>query len=781
MNEQKRRFNLAQLWRTVSPWAGGPLLLALVLGAFLCGWWLGSRKASTGQQAAATAEKEPTGDAQEEPTTWTCSMHPQIQQPKPGKCPICGMDLIPVTETGGELPSLRALELSPEAVALLNIETSRVERKYVTAEIRMVGKIDYDETRLAYITAWVPGRLDRLYVDFTGVEVRKGDHMVYMYSPELYSAQEELLLAKQAKMRLGDRAVTGGIDLYAAARERLRQYGMTEEQIKEIELRGKPSDHLTILSPISGIVIEKRLQEGDYVQVGTRIYTVADLTHLWVKLDAYESDLPWVHYGQPVEFYTEAYPGEVFIGHIAFIDPVLNDVTRTVKVRVNLPNPDGKLKPGMFVRGIVRSRVAEGGKVVSFELMGKWICRMHPEILKDQAGSCDVCGMPLVRTESLGYVSETEFEAAKPLVIPVTAALVTGKRAVVYVKLPDTEKPTFEGREILLGPRAGDYYIVKAGLKEGELVVTKGNFKIDAEIQIRARPSMMTPEGGGGEQAGASKPGEADVIKLPPSVRKGLARIAELGKRIIYLTEDKNIHEAKKVAAELAQQIKAIDHSSLPQDKHLAWKEISMLLWNDATEISEISLLSDLSFTVKRQLSVHLEQLHKLFGPALKPVAKFTVPQQFKDQLKDLWTGYVQLQEALAADNLEKAKEAVASLKQIIAAIDASGLEGRAAELWKSELTNLNNSLEQMGKGEKLDEIRHGFALLSDEMSALIVSFDLTNLGPVYQHHCPMAFDGRGAAWLQTDDDTRNPYYGESMLKCADWVEPLIEPEPAKK
>ena len=420
---------------------------------------------------------------------WTCSMHPEIIRDKPGRCPKCGMDLIPLTISSAAEIGPRELVISEEAAKLMEIATSVVRRKFVTNEIRMVGKIDYDETRVKNITAYVPGRIDRLYVDFTGITVNKGDHMVYLYSPELISAQRELLLPS----------------LKEAAREKLRLLGLDAKQIENIETSGKTQTHITINSPMGGIVIHKNATEGMYVDTGTPIYTVADLSRLWVKLDAYESDLLWIRYGQEVEFTTQAYPGQVFKGTISFIDPVLNDKTRTVKVRVNVDNSQGKLKPQMFVRAIVRSKIAAGGRVMAAELAGKWICPMHPDVVKTQAGSCDICGMDLVTTESLGYVKADTPEKA-PLVIPVSAPLITGKRAVVYVQVPNTEKPTYEGREIVLGPRAGDYYIVESGLQEGEIVVTNGNFKIDSAMQIQAKPSMMNPQG---EKAPTGHPGHS--------------------------------------------------------------------------------------------------------------------------------------------------------------------------------------------------------------------------------------------------------------------------------
>jgi membrane fusion protein, copper/silver efflux system len=420
-------------------------------------------------------------------------MHPQIKLPEPGQCPICFMDLIPL-ESGDEGLGEREISVSSYAAKLMELETSEVVRAFVEAEIRMVGKVDYDETRVSYISAWIPGRIDRLFVDYTGIPVKKGDHLAEFYSPELITAQEELLQA----VRMLDSMKNSPSDLLKnsnkrtieAIREKLRLWGFSAEQIREIEERGTPTDRMTITSPAAGIVIHKNAQEGMYVQTGTKIYTIADLSKVWVQLDAYESDLSWMRYGNPVEFTTQTYPGEPFEGTISFIDPVIDPATRTAGVRLIVDNADGRLKPGMFVRAVARPRVAAGGKVMNPDLAGKWISPMHPEIVKDESGPCDVCGMPLVTAESLGYVNGAEGQA--PLLIPVSAALKTGKRAVVYVEKPDTEKPTYEGRTVELGLRVGDYYIVKSGLEEGDRVVTHGAFKLDAELQIQAKPGMMS-------------------------------------------------------------------------------------------------------------------------------------------------------------------------------------------------------------------------------------------------------------------------------------------------
>ncbi len=433
---------------------------------------------------------------------WTCSMHPQIKMPEKGLCPICGMDLIPVYEgdeddVGGQ--DKVSLTLNETARRLAEVETAEVVYKEAVHEVRLVGKVDYDETRLAYISAWIDGRIDRLYVDFTGIKVRKGDHLIKLYSPELLAAQEEYL---QAIRNLKESRDTGlGVMRQTAeatlksAREKLRLYGIDEQQVRELERRGKPREHMIIRSPVSGTVIHKKGFEGMYVKTGDRIYTIADLSRVWLFLEAYERDIPWLHYGQSVVIEAESFPGRVFRGKIAFIEPFVNEKTRTIKLRVNIDNPDEQLKPGMFVRAIIKSVVGEGGRIYEANLAGKWICPMHPDVVKDRPGTCDLCGMSLIETSKFGFINDPSLKT-KVLVVPKTAVLITGKRAVVYVENPDDKSGVhrYEGREVVLGPTAGDNYIVLAGLKPGERVVVKGNFKIDSDLQIQAKPSMMNPK-----------------------------------------------------------------------------------------------------------------------------------------------------------------------------------------------------------------------------------------------------------------------------------------------
>ncbi|WP_231690852.1 efflux RND transporter periplasmic adaptor subunit [Aureliella helgolandensis] len=722
---------------------------------------------------------------------WTCSMHPQIRRDGPGKCPICGMDLVAVKKSAS---GVRTISISPNVMKLMNVQTVPVTHRYVTANVRMVGKVDYDETRLAHITAWVSGRLDRLFVDFTGVEVNQGDHMVSIYSEELYTAQEELISATQSAAQRPSSRFIEPIDLAGSAREKLRLLGITEKQIQEIEQRGKPNDHITIYAPVGGIVIQKLRQEGDRVRTGDRIYTVADLTQLWVQMDAYESDLAWLRYGQDVEFSTEAYPGEVFHGRIAFIDPILNEATRTVKVRVNVANTDGRLKPEMFVRAIVRSQIAAGGRVLDASLAGKWISPMHPEIVKDEPGNCDICGMPLVRAETLGYVTAEPSDTAKPLVIPVSAALLTGTRAIVYVQIPNAEEPTYEGREIVLGPRAGDYYLVKSGLKEGELVVTNGNFKLDSALQISAKPSMMTPEGGGGggghNHGGESKPtadgepmkmAENARMSLPPELEKQLHQVLGSVSSIGDAIEEAELDAIRNAYLQLGTAVSLLKTEQLSGDMRGQLDEFAMLLRNDAVEGKGINTLqnADRIFLVTKRHTERLQQMFGLSHGGHQPAEQsLDVPAEFRDQLGQLVRPYLTIADALAADDPNSASAAVPLLQQSVSSINAQSLSGKTMERWNVEMKSLSAILARLSKATDIDALRSAFALMSDELLTLQRTFGLPNSDQLFELHCPMAFDGRGASWIQIDDAVRNPYYGPSMLKCADKVEPLSEKQP---
>ncbi|MFO7535832.1 MAG: efflux RND transporter periplasmic adaptor subunit [Kiritimatiellia bacterium] len=755
--------------------------IALLLIAFVAGFAL---RGSKSDAAPDTASKSATVNPQSVITIWTCSMHPQIHLPKPGQCPICGMNLIPLESGSDDEGGLRELSMSEDSAKLMEIETAPVERRFVTANVRMAGKIDYDETRVTHITAWVPGRLDRLFVDYTGVPVKKGDHMVSIYSPELISAQEELLQAITAAKELERSDVSIVRDTteatVVASRGKLRLWGLTPEQITEIERRGKPDDHVTIYAPAGGIVIQKNAQEGMYVNTGTRIYTMADLSRMWVNLDAYESDLAWLRYGQHVEFTTESYPGEVFTGTISFIHPVLDEATRTVKVRVNVPNVDGRLKPGMFVRAVAETKVATGGRVMDASLAGKWIGPMHPEILKDAPGVCDVCGMPLVRAESLGYVGPESTAKDKPLVIPATAPLRTGKRAIVYVEVPGKDRPTFAGREIVLGPRAGDYYLVNQGLEEGDRVVTKGNFLLDAELQIRGKPSMMTPEGGGGggmtgmDHGGPAKQkGEqataSPSMSLPSVVKSQLHDVMAAGMDAIKASSGQDLDPIHEAYRKLKERVTAVSREALADHAKMQWKEYSMLLGNDGKEGEAIRTTAEaarLADTTRGHVDAMQSKFGLMHGGHAMQESPVVSPE-FTQQLGVLIERYLGVQAALAKDDAAAAAESATKALEALAKVDMGLVTRKDHTDWMKHAGEMKPLLTAFAGADGIEPARTTFALLSEQIAALLTRFGVP-AGKLYKVWCPMAFDNRGAWWIQNKEEINNPYFGTTMLRCGE-------------
>jgi Cu(I)/Ag(I) efflux system membrane fusion protein len=420
---------------------------------------------------------------------------------------------------------------------------------------------------------------------------------------------------------------------------------------------------------------------------------------------------------------------------------------------------------------------------------------MHPEIVKDEPGACDICGMPLVRAESLGYVTAEPSDIAKPLVIPVSAALLTGTRAIVYVQVPNTEEPTYEGREIVLGPRADDYYLVKSGLKEGELVVTNGTFKLDSALQISAKPSMMTPEGGGDggghNHGGESKPSKGGEpmqmagdsgMSLSPQLEVQLHQTIESVEKIGEAIESAELGRIREAFGQLGQRVAAVNGEQLSGDMKAQLQEFTMLLRNDSVEGKEITDLqnADRIYLVTKR---HAERLQEMFGlsHAGHPMEEqsLEVPAEFRSQLSQLIPAYLSIGQALSADDGDSAARAVAALPQVVDAIDPQSLEGKTTERWTTELNSLSTITARLSKANDLASLRSAFALLSDELLTLQRTFGFPNSDQLFELHCPMAFEGRGASWIQSDDTVRNPYYGASMLKCADRVEPLgVRSEP---
>jgi multidrug efflux pump subunit AcrA (membrane-fusion protein) len=300
-----------------------------------------------------------------------CSMHPNVIRDEPGKCPFCGMPLSkrPKTSTRPALPEgvLAQVRLTPLKVYMGRIGTSPVEYRLLTREVRSVGIVDYDETRRATISARVKGRLDKLLVNYIGQKVNKGDALALIYSPELLVAQEELLgaaRAVEAQKNAGGLNLEMAQTILDATKKKLLLWGLSDQQVEQILERGTPETHVTIYAPIAGIVTEKKALEGRYVMEGDELYTVADLGSVWLQAKVFESDIQGIAQGAAVEVASTAYPTEIFAGRITFIAFSVDRATRTVAARVEIANPEYKLKPGMYVMAAIRLPV---GKVVEVE------------------------------------------------------------------------------------------------------------------------------------------------------------------------------------------------------------------------------------------------------------------------------------------------------------------------------------------------------------------------------------------------------------------------------
>jgi len=380
-------------------------------------------------QPSLNIQEQPTDSAKV--TIWTCAMHPQIRMKEPGKCPICGMDLIPVNQNKVDIDP-ETVNLTKEAAQLANVMTSLVTRQKPVKEVRLFGKVQADERLLQSQVSHIPGRIEKLLVNFTGETVQKGQTLALLFSPELVTAQQELLEAAKTKQTQPE--------IYEAAKAKLRQWKLPETQITSIENSGTVQNNVDLVSNTNGIITARRVNNGDYINQGTVLFEVADLSKVWVMFDAYESDLQFLKKGDNLEFTVQALPGVKFAGTIAFIDPVIDPVTRVAKVRIEAENQSGTLKPEMFVTGIVKARL-DGDRNM--------------------------------------------------LVIPRSAVLWTGARSIVYVKQANTDEPVFKMREIGLGPMLGNSYVITDGLVEGEEIVTQGAFSVDAAAQLEGKPSMM--------------------------------------------------------------------------------------------------------------------------------------------------------------------------------------------------------------------------------------------------------------------------------------------------
>ncbi len=424
--------------------AGG-LLAATLVGAALGagGLWLAQPRHEHAAAAAA-------GEKPETPKPlWQCPMHPSIVQDHPGECPICGMKLVAMAQgesldshaahqaaaTASKTEGVATITIDPARQQLIGLRTAPVDLGTVGATWRTVGRVAVDETRVRHINVKISGFVERVFVDFVGKAVQKGQPLFTIYSPDLVAAQEEYLLAMKTRGTLGGSFAGSSDDLVAAARRKLQLWDIPGADIAELEKTGEVLKSLTLRSPISGVVVKKDVVDGMQLQAGAMPYEIVDLSTVWVLADVYESDLRKVKVGMPATLTLKAYPLSPFEGRVAFIDPMLDPQTRTVKVRLEFPNKSGDLRPEMFGEVVLKGQAHEGRR------------------------------------------------------IPADAVINSGTRAIVFVALGDGK---FQPRELKLGDSDGQFVEVVDGLEAGDQVVTRANFLVDSESRLRASLASMS-------------------------------------------------------------------------------------------------------------------------------------------------------------------------------------------------------------------------------------------------------------------------------------------------
>lgn len=411
---------------------------------------------------------------------YACPMNDIPPLPAPGKCPVCGMELTPVIMGDIEPGAEALIHLDPAQMHLADVRTAPVKRHYVTSTVDLYGQVEYDNAFINEVLAPTNGIMDRVYIRRLGEYIRTDEKLFEFYSADISNLETELLdlvkiIPGYVSSQLGvpvspllrgsdgpppdEQQVLKARWRFAELRAQLRGFGLQDRDINQVLRLELPAGLYIVRMPsltsnTGGVIIENKAVQGAYVNKGTLLVSIADPRYIWINFDAFENDFPWLRLGQEVEFSSPARPGEVFRSTISNIDPSFDKKSRTFRVGVGYDDYLGLLRPNMSLRGKVKS-------------------------LLDKEGRPSVVGQAPERA---------------PLVIPETAPLVTGARAVVYVAVPG--KPgVFEGREIVLGPKADGVYVVLAGLAVGEQVVTNGAFKIDSERQILAKPSMLKPEG----------------------------------------------------------------------------------------------------------------------------------------------------------------------------------------------------------------------------------------------------------------------------------------------
>ena len=532
-------------------------LIIIIILTLIVGMWLGSL--FFGGDSHEGHQHEGSSGEQAKEEIWTCSMHPQIRQSEPGNCPLCGMELILLAQDDAdEDADPNEIRMSPAAMKLANVQTSVVLKDEVVKNIRLNGKVQADERYVFSQTTHISGRIEKLFVTYTGEYISKGQEIAYIYSPELVTAQDELFEAIKFKETQPT--------LYLAAIDKLKKWKLSDEQVESIIRSGKTIENFPILSNMNGVVLTKRVNYGDHVMQGASLFEVADLSKIWILFDVYESDMKWIKNGDEIEFTVLSLPGEKFKGKVSFIDPVINPMTRVAKARIALDNPKNKLKPEMFAIGIHKSKMRGKQGVIS---------------------------------------------------VPKTAVMWTGERSVVYVKTPSDMGISFIVREVVLGSALGDSYVIKEGLEEGEEVVTNGTFGIDAAAQLAGKGSMMNRSEKYNSKA--IKDEIESAFKSRSDInRKEKKAVYGVIKKYLALknlfTEDSD--DFKSQTEEIIKQIKGTDMIIFKGDGHMVWMKESQTL---ISSLKKIKKSEDIKQARKEfaNTSISLIKITKYFGPFL--------------------------------------------------------------------------------------------------------------------------------------------------------------------
>jgi len=498
-------------------------VVGILIGALIFGGSETKVKLQTSDEHVAESHTDDQGNV-----IYSCSMHPSVRQNEPGDCPICGMELIPVNDNSNADGDPNELTMSLAAMKLAEIETSVVRSGTPVSTIYLPGKVMADQNMVSSVTSHSAGRIIKLYVDYVGAYVKSGQEIASLYSPELISTQQEFLQTVEFKEQ--------NPMLYKAARRKLELLELPDATIEKIEKSGEIMTEIDIVSQATGYVTKLNVTRQEHVKRGSVLFEVADLSSVWVMFDAYESDLSLIDEGQKINFTTATYPGEKFEGTVSFIDPIVNNITRTADVRVQTNNLNQRLKPNMLAEGILTANISN----------------------------------------------------QKSLLIPKSAVLWTGPRSIVFVQLSDTEKPTFIAREVTLGKRVGNQYIILEGLETGEEVVTHGNFKLDGAAQLADKLSMMNRNPG----TGANRTGHeghtmgtenSDEMQMnSPSINKEVSN------------EDHSDHQSKET------EVKSVSSEFKSQLNGVLQE---YLILKDALVQSDISKVSASAKDIQKRLS----------------------------------------------------------------------------------------------------------------------------------------------------------------------------------